>query len=474
MNHSLPTRRRALTTIGAGALGVAPFLRGFAARALDKSERPPKRFVFIIRSNGILPPEIQPQGLEDLVNVRGHAETQRKAHEESLRERRLSTGLSALEPFKDKLTVFQGLSGRMCNSSHNAGFGALGCYKSGGETPPMEITVDGLLASRSKSPFPHLGFAMDQIGPQVVYPPLSAAGPHKALPYYADPLTAYRDLFGTVLTNAKLRAAVQVDQNLLDFMTRDVKRVQDALPVHEKEKMGIYLEGFEALRLRSKRLAAMEEALRKAAPSLTEQYQSAIETERLEAHFELAAASLIGGLTEVVSIRAEHLGMRLTGLGLGSKTVHHIGHMIEGKENRAGGGGDPFADGMGEFATRELVLKYHTKLVAQLAAKLQAVPEGDGTMLDNTVILYLSDHGDRHHSKFGEWPMIALGNVGRAFKTGRYLQVPGYQNSGHHTIAHLYLSLLHGAGIKQDTFGVPDLSLPASIKQRGPLTPWMA
>lgn len=471
MNLPHLTRRRALSTLGAGA--VAPFLQGFAAKAGAKVDQAPKRFVFIIRSNGILPPEIQPKGLEDLVKVRGHAETQRKSHQESLAKRELSAGLTPLTPFKDKLTIFQGLSGRMCNASHNAGFGALGCYKSSGETPPMDVTVDGLLASHSQSPFPHLGFAMDQVGPQVVYPPLSAAGPHKALPYYADPLTAYRDLFGSVLTDAKLRAAVQVDQNLLDFMTVDVKRVRDALPAHEKEKMGIYLEGFEALRLRSKRLAAMEEALRKAAPELTEHYQSDIETERLEAHFELAAASLIGGLSEVVSIRAEHMGMRLSGLGLGSKTVHHIGHMIEGKANRAGGGGDPFDDGMGEFATRELILKYHMKLVSQLASKLQAVPEGEGTMLDNTVILYLSDHGDRHHSKFGEWPMVALGNIGKTFRTGCYLQVPGYQNAGHHTIAHLYVSLLHAAGIKQDTFGAPDLSLPASIEQQGPLSAWM-
>ena len=124
------------------------------------------------------------------------------------------------------------------------------------------------------------------------------------------------------------------------------------------------------------------------------------------------------------SIRADHLGMRLTGLGLGTKTVHHIGHMIEGKEGDQSGGGQDFANGMGEFATRELIMNYHMENVAKMAAKLQAVPEGDGTMLDNTVIVYLSDHGEKHHSNCYEWPMVALGNIGGKLKAGRYLHVP--------------------------------------------------
>jgi hypothetical protein len=164
--------------------------------------------------------------------------------------------------------------------------------------------------------------------------------------------------------------------------------------------------------------------------------------------------------------------MRLYGLGLGSKTVHGIGHMIEG--TNGGGDGAKFDDGKGEFATREVIFKFHMQLIAELAAKLAAVPEGDGTMLDNTVILYLSDHGDRHHSEFYEWPMISIGNVGGAFRTGRYLQVPGYGSTGHRTIANLYLSLLHAAGQPRDEFGQKDLQLVESINQSGPLAEWMA
>ena len=465
------SRRSALKSISAASLSVAPFLRGFAARAGDP-EKLPKRFVFIVRANGILPTEIQPTTLPGLVVPRGAPLRQKKFHGESLAKHTLSKGLAALEPFKDHLTIFQGLSGRMASSDHGSGYGALGAYRSDkGGTPPSFPTVDGALSTGLESPFPHLGFAMERAGSQVVYPRLFAAAPGKELPCYADPLTAYRDLFGSVVSEEKLKAAVQVDKNILDFMTGDIARFQKTLPKQEKEKLDHYLDGFEALQVRSKRLAAMEEQLKKAAPELNDNYGSDIETERLDAHFELATSALIGGLTQVVSIRADHLGMRLTGLGLGTKTVHHIGHMIEGKDG--GGGGQDFENGMGEFATRELIMDYHMKNIAAMAAKLQAVPEGDGTMLDNTVIVYLSDHGEKHHSNCYEWPMIALGNINGAFKSGHYVHVPGWGEVGHQTIASLYLSLLHGAGLPQNSFGIPDRTLPDSINQGDPLSEWM-
>ena len=468
------SRRRALRNIAVGSFSVAPFLQGFAARAAEKSDKIPKRFVFIVRSNGILPTEIQPTTLPGLVAPRGAPLRQKKFVGHDLADHKLSKGMAALEPFKDHLSIFQGLSGRMANSSHGANYGALGAYRSG-NAPPILPTIDGVLANNLDSPFPHIGFAMEQTGPQVVYPSLFAAGPGKQLPCYADPLIAYSDLFGSVVSDETLKAAVQVDKNILDFMAADVSQFQKKLPRHEKEKLDHYLDGFEALRVRSKRLAAMEEALKTAAPDLTKQFGSEIETERLDAHFELATSALVGGLTQVAAIRADHLGMRLTGLGLGTKTVHHIGHMIEGTDQNPGpGGGQDFANGMGEFATRELIMDYHMQNIAKMAAKLKSVPEGDGTMLDNTVIVYLSDHGEKHHSNCYEWPMLALGNIGETFKAGSYIHLPGWGESGHRTIASLYKSLLFIAGLPPDNFGQPDRTLLKSIDQSGPLTEWLA
>jgi len=176
------------------------------------------------------------------------------------------------------------------------------------------------------------------------------------------------------------KVANDLDRNLLDFMVDDVQRFQNRLSSREKEKLGHYLEGFQA---RQAKLAAMGETLKNAAPELRDAFTSEIEIERVKADFDLIASSLIAGLTRVCTIRCEHLDMRLTGLGLGAKTVHGIGHMIEGE--KGGADGAKFEDGKGEFATRAVILKFHMEQVANLARKLAAVPEGDGTMLDNTV-----------------------------------------------------------------------------------------
>jgi hypothetical protein len=468
------TRRNVLRNIGlgTGALALAPFAQRLKAEAAGDPKKLPKRFVFIVRSNGILTTEIQPKRLEKLVKTRANGGWQQKQHVYPLTDYKLHDAMAPLESLSSRVTILQGLSGRMCRASHGAGFGALGAYESGkGAAGPRLETIDGALAKTLGGVFPHLGFTMEHHGRSVTYPGLSAIGPKQPLPYYADPMLAYTDLFATVATDSKTKATLDIDRNVLDFMVDDVKRFQGRLSSGEREKLDHYLHGFEAMHQRQAKLVAMNKTLARVAPALRDSFTSEIEIERLKAHFDLVASSLIGGLTNVTAIRADHLGMRLEGLGLGVKTVHQIGHMIE--NGKDGAVGEAFEDGKGEFATRAVILSFHMKLIAELAAKLDAVPEGDGTMLDNTLIVYLSDHGDRHHANLHEWPMIAIGNVNGQFKAGRYIQVPGYGSRGHRTIANLYLSLLHAAGHPRDTFGEKDLRLDAAIDQTGPLAEWM-
>ena len=77
-----------------------------------------------------------------------------------------------------------------------------------------------------------------------------------------------------------------------------------------------------------------------------------------------------------------------------------------------------------------MIRRFHFDLIARLAKKLESVPEGDGTMLDNTVIVYVSDGAEGHHSRCWEWPMVVLGNAGGKLKTGRYVDYPGYGQLG--------------------------------------------
>jgi len=67
-------------------------------------------------------------------------------------------------------------------------------------------------------------------------------------------------------------------------------------------------------------------------------------------------------------------------------------------------------------------------LLADLARRLNAVKEGNGTMLDNTLIVWMSDSGEGHHGFCSEWPLVLVGGrAGRLKTAGRFLQFPAYK-----------------------------------------------
>ena len=108
--------------------------------------------------------------------------------------------------------------------------------------------------------------------------------------------------------------------------------------------------------------------------------------------------------------------------------------------------------------------------LAAFIAKLESIPEGGGSMLDNTLIVYLSDSAEGHHPLCRDWPFVIIGDLNGRLKTrGRYLRFPDYGKTGHRTIANLYMSLLHAVGERRDTFGIDDLEL-RDLDQTGPLT----
>jgi len=94
------------------------------------------------------------------------------------------------------------------------------------------------------------------------------------------------------------------------------------------------------------------------------------------------------------------------------------------------------------------------------------VPEGDGTMLDNTLIVYLSDAASAHHGGFEEWPLVLMGGCNGKLRTdGRYVVYPYHGKPGHRTLNTLYNSILHAAGGPRDDFGDPDPDLDESMSR---------
>jgi len=78
--------------------------------------------------------------------------------------------------------------------------------------------------------------------------------------------------------------------------------------------------------------------------------------------------------------------------------------------------------------------KLQLKQIANMAQKFDSIPEGNGTMLDNTMIVYMSCSSSDHHCAGHDWPFVLLGGMDGKLTAGRYLEYPKYGDQGHRTV----------------------------------------
>ena len=429
------TRREMLKGLGlgAGATLLAPILSDLHAEASGAAALP-KRFVFLLQSQGlqswaVKPKEVdRPGNGEKLVGVD-------KLVVRPLKGLTLPEDIDALAPFQDRLTILQGLNGHHVFPYHGGPFGAMGGYLKG--QTPLAQTIDAALARAHPGTFPLLGLGVGKYT-NVEYCS-SAWGANRAAPTMCHPEYAYKVLFGSVL-EGKDRADFDSRTSLLDFMKNDVQRVRGRLAGPELEKFDTQVAAYENMSRRQVELRDMADQLKKVAPTKDKKYAEERETLQLEAHFELAAAALIGGLTRVVTIASGLCGHFGNFRGFTDSPIEmhaQIGH-----------------GGAAGKKLHTVLRKFHMGQVAALARKLQAVPEGDGTMLDHTLIVYTSDFGETHHSTGNDWAYVLLGDLGGKLTRGQYVDYPLVGKKGNRSINALYCTLLHAAGAPRDHFNL--------------------
>jgi len=439
-------------SLGAGAVVLQPFLNALAAEA--RGEAPPKRVVFFMESNGLYPYHVQPKGVD--------AKSSGKLVDLRLADLELHEAIQPLTPFKNRLGLIQKLSHKISGGGdHGKGYGGLGCFH--WRRGVAGQTVDHAIAAAQPNIIPVLGLGVPPSSDAAFVNSVSASGPRRPTPMICQPDLAFRMLFGSV-AEGDAKRQFQARNNLLDWCRTDIKRVQKELPAMDREKLDVYLDTFEQMRTRQDRINDIRDRLQANVPSV-DKFDSKRTTQRFEAQCAIAAASLASGLTNVVTIDAAGgIGAYHTWKELGvTKDGHAIGHSAEAPDSM-------------EFAVK--IRRFHAERVADLARRLDAVKEGNGTMLDNTLIVWMSDSGEGHHGFCGEWPLILVGGLGDRLKTaGRFLQFPGYQEdakeTANRTVRNLYLSLLHAVGDKRETFGELDSKMPAAA-QAGPLAEILA
>jgi len=148
---------------------------------------------------------------------------------------------------------------------------------------------------------------------------------------------------------------------------------------------------------------------------------------------DVGIASLKAGLTNVLTIgsgRGEIFGA-WKGLGI-EPAGHNLGHMKQ-------------PDNPIWIKIRQ----YNCRMLVKLMQELESMPEGDGTMMDNTLIVYTSNNADKQHTGGDNWPFILLGNCSGRFKTGQYTKLDEKR-----PINALYATLLHAIGAPRDRFNM--------------------
>jgi len=364
------------------------------------------------------------------------------------------------------------LSGETFRGNHTTGYGMLSCHNS--EKVPIAPSIDCILGQRlSSGPYPMYGLAtrervieMDSAkqADGYCYPNVSAYRKGMPVAFQGSPLKAHADLFGFGVASPKeLKKHLALNGSMMDFLKDDARRLERQLSGTDKERFGLYLESFDVIRNVELKKADYAAKAKKHAPTLTDFYKSQVASERIDSHFEIAAAALVTGMTNVVSLHLDSLGVTYKELGI-EKYVHALGHNDPGLSE----------NGWDGARCRKEIEKSHFKHIANMARTLEGIPEGNGNMLDNTLIVYLSCSGGAHHDGQKDWPFVLVGGMDKKLKMGQYLEFSGYKEKGHRTIANLYLSFMQAAGMNPpQTFGQPDGSL-RHLDLTGPLEELMA
>jgi len=409
---------------GVGALlgtSLFPNLAKAADTPIIQTAGSPKRVIFFLQNHGFDPLTCIPNDLKESCALSGLT---------------LAEPMKALEPYKNRMHVITGLHGRHTNPGHSAFFGALGGYRGGNGVPPAAATIDYALSqSLPQTILPPLCIGMESLDSMRARPTLAtltASGPNQPIAMHCDPTMLYQLLFGSI-AEGSIKQHYEARSHVMLEVEHVARLKAKGLPVSEGERYGRYVSGFRDLNSLNEKLSKISDHLKKFAPKLDDRYTNPkFETDWHDALLDVGIAALQANLTNVLTIASgcgEYFGS-WRGLGVG-EAGHGLGHIDQP--------GNP---------SWTKIRNYNCEMLVKIMKALEATPEGAGSMMDNTLIVYSSNNAEKQHSGGDIWPFVLLGNAGGRFKTGQYTHIK------ERPINDLYATFLHGVGNPVDRFNI--------------------
>jgi hypothetical protein len=318
--------------------------------------------------------------------------------------------------------------------------------KTAGADVQAGATIDQIIAQKigRESLLPSLQMAVEDPGANssncgegyscVYTNTISWATPTSPLPMELNPQVVFERMFGDGTTAEQRAARRKRDQSILDSLTASLSRLRGTLGAADRARLDDYQENVRAIERRLQ--IAMKASV--VAPENIEVPVGVPQTfdEHIKLQFDLLALAFEADITRV--------GTLLFARDLTGRTYPASEAPTSGFHGVSHHGEDPR-----RILDLAKINKYHVAMVAHLASNLASKKEGDGTLLDHSMILFGSNMGNSNQHVHHDVPHILVGGANGKLKGGRHLAYP----SKTVPTGNLLLSILDKFDIHQDSIG---------------------
>jgi hypothetical protein len=361
----------------------------------------------------------------------------------------LSEILTPLEPFRARINVISDLTHPMAygpggaTAHHNRSSAVFlsGAMAQSGAEARLGTTVDQVMARAigRETPLPSLELSINEgslscgEGLSCAYRnTISWQSPTSPLPMERNPQVVFERLFGDGSTDEERAARRAQALSLLDAVSDQVATLERSLPAADRDRLDRFLTDVREIERR------IEKAGSQTSGDLDIPSRPAGVPEDIEAHIKLMMdLQVLAWQADITRITTFQLASELSNTvypASGIRDAFHIlSHHSHVDENKA------------KFA---VLNRYHVGLFAYLLEKLDSLPDGDGSLLDNAMVLYGSGMSDGNEHNHGPLPIVLAGGAGGALEGGRHLR-----HAPNTSMSNLLLAMLGKLGIEQDSFG---------------------
>jgi hypothetical protein len=263
---------------------------------------------------------------------------------------------------------------------------------------------------------------------------ISWASPSEPLPMIRNPRTAFELLFGAGSSNADRAARRKDNGSILDWVVAEMKGLQRQLGPEDRRRVDQYLGNVRELERRiqaveAKNTSGEERALPEAPAGVPDDF-----AEHMRLMFDIQVLAFQSDMTRVFSFKTGRDASSRTFPASGTNKGFHPASHHGGREQA--------------ILDFNLINRYHVGMLPYFLKRLQESTEGDGSLLDSTLIVYGSPMADGNIHNHRRCPLILLGGANGMLPGNAHLKAPDGT-----PMADVFLALMHQMGIDAPSFG---------------------